>query len=59
MKIIKIVNIVITVITAINLSLDFEGQSQNFRFTVDCADFSFFTVTFILLIIRIVLEWKN
>ena len=55
----QIANIITTVLSVVNLSLDFEGQSRNFRFIVDCADFAFFTVMMILLIIRIVLEQKN
>ena len=55
----QIANIITTVLSVVNLSLDFEGQSRNFRFIVDCADFAFFTVAIILLVIRIVLERKN
>ena len=52
---IQIVNIITTMLTVINLSLDFEGQSSNFRFIVDCLDFAFFTLTIILLVIKTIL----
>ena len=43
----------------INLSLDFEGQSSNFRFIVDCIDFALFLLIVILVIIQVVLEHKR
>ena len=55
----KIFNIFITALTTLNLALDFEGQSQNFRFIVDCIDFAFFTLAVLHLIITIILERKQ
>ena len=58
-KQIKIFNLFLSILSAINLSLDFEGQSQKFRFIVDCIDFGFFILIIIPIAITIILELKN
>ena len=55
----KIANIVIAILTTINLALDFEGQSKDFSFIVDCIDFAFFTLTITHLVITTILQHKK
>ena len=53
-----VMNICLTVFIAINLALEFEGQSSNFAFIIDALDCGLFLCCFCVLIFTIVIDIK-
>ena len=51
-----VINHIAIILTCVNLSLDYHGQSSEFKFVVDCVDFAFYVVMLAMIMAKVFID---